>query len=314
MHSNASNWKVGLPLAVLTSMLWAIVPPVMKGLLTHLDPMTLVWCRQIGCGLLMVAYFLVRRDISWRALRERSVIGLVAICAVGLTVNALLLFIGLQYATPSATQVLGQLGPVLVLLGAVLIFKESFTRQQWFGAAVVVSGLVIFFHDHLTEMFGRSDYSFGVLVLTIAPIFWASYALAQKRIAGRLGAQQVLMIAYLLGTFALLPLSSPARVLELNNMALLLLLAIIGVYILSYMALGTAMLHWEASRVSAMITLTPLFTLMFTHVIAVIFPGYLQPERHDLLSWGGAALVVGGSFLAAMPRRYQRAVKAGHLA
>ncbi|MET0377956.1 MAG: DMT family transporter [Spongiibacteraceae bacterium] len=306
MTAAASNWRVGLPLAVLTSMLWAIVPPVMKGLLTHLDPITLVWCRQVGCGVLIVGYFAFRRGVSWAALRERDVLLLVAICALGLTVNALLLFIGLQYATPSATQVLGQLGPVLVLLGAVFIFKESFTRQQWFGAAVVISGLVIFFHDHLVDIVRMSHYGYGMLILAIAPIFWASYALAQKRLAGRLGTQQVLMIAYVLGTFALLPLSSPARVAALDAIALLLLVIIIAVYIVSYLALGTAMLHWEASRVSAMITLTPLFTLVFTHLIAVIFPGYLQPEDHDLLSWGGAALVVGGSFLAAMPRRSYR--------
>lgn len=306
MSSTVSNWKIGLPLAVLTAMLWAIVPPVMKGLMTQLDPMTLVWCRQVGCGVLMVGYFAVRRDVSWAGLRDRSVCGLVAICAVGLTVNALLLFIGLQYATPSATQVLGQLGPVLVLIGAVLIFKESFTRQQWFGAAVVIGGLVIFFHDHLGDMVGSGDYGFGVLVLTIAPLFWASYALAQKRLGGRLGSQQVLMIAYVVGTFALLPLSAPAKLMTLDALALVLLAAIIAVYIVSYLALGTAMQHWEASRVSAMITLTPLFTLVFSHVIAALFPGYLQPEAHDLISWGGAALVVAGSFLAAVPRRSLR--------
>ncbi len=303
MRSFRSNWRIGLPLAVLTSMLWAIVPPVMKGLLAHIDPMTLAWCRQIGCGLLMLAYFLLRRNISWAALRERSVLILVAVCAVGITVNAVLLFVGLQYVTPSATQALGQLGPVLVLLGAVLIFKESFTRQQWFGAAVVIGGLLIFFHDHIRDIFGMSQFGYGMLLLTIAPIFWASYALAQKRLAGRLGTQQVLMISYVLGTFLLLPMSAPAQVLTLSGIALQLLVVVIGIYIVSYLALGTAMLYWEASRVSAMLTLTPLFTLMFSHLITVVFPGYMEPERHDALSWGGAALVVAGSLLAAMPRR-----------
>lgn len=303
MTAARSNWRIGLPLAVLTSMMWAIVPPVMKGLLTYLDPMTLVWCRQIGCGVLMVGYFAFRRGVSWVALRELPVLLLVAVCVIGLTVNTLLLFVGLQYATPSASQVLAQLGPVLVLLGAVLIFKELFTSQQWFGAAVVVGGLMIFSHDHLADIFSMNQYGYGMLLLTIAPMFWASYMLAQKRLGGRLGAQQVLMIAYVLGTFVLLPLSTPVRVLTLDAIALLLLIAVIILYLVSYVTLGAAMAHWEASRVSAMITLTPLFTLVFSHVIAALFPGYLQPERHDLLSWGGAALVVVGSLLAAMPRR-----------
>lgn len=303
MTATASNWKIGLPLAVLTSMLWAIVPPVSKGLFGVLDPITFVWCRQIGCGGLIAVYFLARREVRWSALRQRNVQWLVAIAAVGLTVNALLLFLGLQYATPSSSQILGQLGPVLVLLGAVFLFKESFTRQQWFGAFIIVCGLLIFFHDHVADILHASRFGYGMLLLTIAPLFWASYALAQKRLGHRLGTQQVLLIAYLAGTVALLPLATPSRVPALHATALLLLAAIIGIYIASYLALGTAMLNWEASRVSAMITLTPLFTLVFSHLIAALFPSYLQPERHDALSWGGAGLVVAGSFLAALPRR-----------
>lgn len=301
--ATASNWRIGLPLAVLASMLWATVMPIAKGLMPYLDPITLAWCRQVGCGALMTTYFLCRRDISWAALRDSSVLGLVAVCAIGMAANTLLVFIGLQYARPSAAQVIGQLGPIAVLLGAVFIFKESFTRQQWFGAAVVVSGLAIFFHDSLFDMFARNEAGFGMLILAIAPLFWAAYALAQKRIGRRLDSQQVLVIAYVLGTFALLPAATPTRVAELDTLALLLVGVVIAVNIISYVALGTALLHWEASKVSVMITLTPLFTLIFSHLIAAIFPTYLAPENYDLLSWGGAVLVIAGSLVTAMPLR-----------
>lgn len=312
MAASNSNWRIGLPLAVTTAMLWGLMPLLLKGLLDQLDPATLAWVRQIGCGALMAVYFGWRRDARWHALRGRGVAGLVAICILGMTMNALLVNIGLQHATPSASQVMGQLGPVLVLVGAVLIFQESFTRQQWFGATLSVGGLVLFFHDHVHDLLGLSSYGFGMLMLLIAPVFWAAYALAQKRLGTRLDSQQVLMLSYLVGTIVLLPLAAVPRVLMLDGTGWWLLAGMIGIYICSYVALGAAMVRWEASRVSAMLTLTPLFTLVFGYLIGWLFPGYLVVERHDLLSWGGALLVVLGSFLVALPRhRYRLARAAG---
>jgi drug/metabolite transporter (DMT)-like permease len=264
--------------------------------------MTLTWCRQIGCGLPMVLYFIWRRA-DWRGLRDRQLLKLLAVCVVGLGGNALLFNIGLQYATPSATQVMGQLGPVLMLLGAVFIFKESFTRQQWLGAAAIMAGLLLFFHDRLGDLVGMTAYGIGMVILAIAPLFWASYALAQKRLSGRLGTQQVLVVAYVIGTFVFLPMAKPGAVAGLGPVGWLLLVGLIGLYMASYITLGGAMARWEASRVSAMITLTPLFTLGFSQMVVLVAPGAITVERTDLLSLLGALMVVGGSLLIALPRR-----------
>jgi len=303
MQGLQSNWRIGLPLALITAFFWGAMPLVLKGLLAQLDPVTLAWCRQIGCGVLMAVYFSWRRNLHWSVLMQPGVLGLVVICTLGMTMNSLLFNIGLQYVTPSTPQVLGQLGPVLVLLGAVLIFKESFTRQQWFGAALAVSGLLVFFHDRLSDLLHMSGFGYGMILLAIAPFFWAAYALAQKQLNGRLDSQHVLMIAYIVGNFALLPLAEPSRVLAMNELGWMLLVGAVVIYLLSYITLGTAMAHWEASRVSAMITLSPLLTLLLTHVLVIVQPNYLAAEPHDLLSWCGAGCVVAGSFLAALPRR-----------
>src|SRR5690606_33084287 len=101
----------------------------------------------------------------------------------------------------------------------------------------------------------------------------------------------------------LLPAADVPSVIALNTLGVSLLVGVIALYMLSYIALGAAMTHWEASRVSAMITLTPLFTLIFSERVVLIALAYRAAESDDLLSLCGAAMVVGGSFLAAMPRR-----------
>jgi drug/metabolite transporter (DMT)-like permease len=72
--------------------------------------------------------------------------------------------------------------------------------------------------------------------------------------------------------------------------------------VFSYVTLGGAMTRWEASRVSAMLTTTPLFTLAYAAALGYWVPGYTPADVLDLLSWLGAALVVVGSCVVAMPR------------
>lgn len=302
MNAQTSSWKVGLPLAVATAMQWAVVPILGKGLLHTLDPQTLTWYRQIGCALPMALFFLWQRP-SWAGLRDRRALKLLAICVIGLAGNAFFFNAGLNYATPSATQMIAQLGPVLTLLGAVLLFKESFTRRQWSGTVAIVGGLGLFFHSRIADLTGLTGYGIGLLLLAFTPLFWSSYALAQKRLGRRLETQQVLIIAYVIGTLLFLPVSTPTQALALDGLGMTLLLGTLLLYLFSYVTLGLAMNRWEASRVSAMLTLTPLFTLFFSAITERLAPGYIAAEPIGLLNLLGAALVVGGSLIIALPRR-----------
>ena len=72
--------------------------------------------------------------------------------------------------------------------------------------------------------------------------------------------------------------------------------------IIAYGSFGLAMTHWEASRVSAVITLAPLLTLLFVVSINAVQAGFIAAEPMDWMNWLGATLVVGGSILAALGR------------
>ncbi len=295
-------WNIGLTLALATALQWAIVPILGKGLLLQMDAGTLTWYRQIGRALPLALFFLWQRP-DWTALRDRQTQKLLAICVIGLCGNGYFFNAGLKYATPSATQMIVQVGPVLVLLGAVILFKESFTRRQWVGTLVIVLGQLAFFHTRIGDLVGLTSYGIGLMLLALTPLFWASYALAQKRMGRQLSSQQVLLIAYLVGTVIFLPLATPDRALMLDGVGLLLLGATLVLYMTSYITLGGAMVRWEASRVSAMLTVTPLITVLFSKVVEALVPGYLEPEPMGPLNLIGALAVVGGSLVIALPKR-----------
>ena len=63
----------------------------------------------------------------------------------------------------------------------------------------------------------------------------------------------------------------------------------------AYGAFAEALAHWEASRVSAILALTPLLTVATVSAFAAFVPGLIAPERIGAIGWIGALAVVGGS-------------------
>ena len=69
---------------------------------------------------------------------------------------------------------------------------------------------------------------------------------------------------------------------------------------MAYGAFAAALEHWEASRVSAIITLAPLVTLFVSAILPAFFPYLLPPTPLSWLGYLGAITVVFGSMIIAL--------------
>ena len=69
---------------------------------------------------------------------------------------------------------------------------------------------------------------------------------------------------------------------------------------IAYGAFAEALNHWQASRISATLAIVPLLTLGFVQLTLhwQIIP--LVPEPLDMFVLLGAAMVVGGAFVASL--------------
>jgi drug/metabolite transporter (DMT)-like permease len=297
------NWHAGFLFAVLTAAQWGIGPPLLKELLPVLGSATIVWCRLTISALVLAAYFATYRSTPWRAVLEPRNLALIAIATVGLLGNYIVFMFGLEHIPPGAAQILGQLGPLALLVGGVLIFKEPFSPLQWIGVVLAILGLGLFFHKHFDVLLQLGDYGVGVLLVACASLLWGAFGLAQKALGGRVGSQQVLLIIYTIGIAVYLPGADLHRIPSMTTTSVVyLLLASLSV-VVSYVTLSAAMKRWDASRVSAILTTTPLFTLSYVTMATWWLPGYTTADALDWLNWVGAALVVLGSCVAAIARR-----------
>lgn len=303
LHQSSGRWRLGLALSLLTVLLWGVLPIALKIMLQVLDVYTLTWFRfAIAFGLLAIYLALRRKLPSLQQLRSTS-LGLLAIATIFLAVNYLLFLQGLALTSANNAEVLIQLAPVLFGLGAIAIFKERYTLRQWAGMAVLVLGFVLFFNEQLrTLITGASNYLIGSSLIIIAAAAWAVYALAQKQLLQQLSSANVMLIIF--GGCALIfsPVAAPQKIFTISPLHLATLLFCGLNTLVAYGAFAEALENWEASRVSAVISLAPLCTLVAVEVVSSVMPNLIAPEPLTILGIVGAILVVTGCMGIALGR------------
>ena len=304
LHQSSGRWRLGLALSLLTVLLWGVLPIALKVTLQALDVYTVTWFRfSAAFGLLAIFLAGSRKLPSLQQIRSAS-LGLVAIATIFLAVNYLLFLQGLALTSANNAEVLIQLAPVLFGLGAIAIFKERYTLRQWAGMAVLVLGFVLFFNEQLrTLITGASNYLIGSSLIIIAAAAWAVYALAQKQLLQQLSSANVMLIIF--GGCALMfsPVAAPQKIFTMSPLHLATLLFCGLNTLVAYGAFAEALENWEASRVSAVISLAPLCTLVAVEIVSSLMPNLIPPEPLTILGIVGAILVVAGCMAIALGRR-----------
>lgn len=304
LHTTSGRWKLGLALALVTAALWGSLPIALKSLLSDMEAQTVVWYRFVISAVLLGIVLAWRRKLPARLPRGAGVWGLLAVAAIAFAANNVVFVVALGYITPTAAQVLIQLAPMMLLAGGVFIFRERFHRGQGFGVLLLGCGILLFFQQRLAELVsGFGAYAFGVFLVVVAAAFWAGYAIAQKQLLTEYASPVLMWMIYAVGMVLLLPLADPAQLNQLQGWQWGVLLYCGILTILGYGAFAEALAHWEATRVSAVIAVTPLITWGLNHIAAKVAPGFAQPESIPLLSMAGAGLVAAGSALTALGKR-----------
>jgi drug/metabolite transporter (DMT)-like permease len=273
----------------------------MQVTLEEMDGYTITWYRFLVATALLGSYLAVRGGLPRLRGQGSSVWVLLALATLGLGGNYILYILGLSHTSAGASQMLIQLAPAIAMLGALVFFKERFVKAQWFGLLVLASGMLLFFHNRIHEIFGQGgDYSLGMTLILFAALTWAIYALAQKQLLSAMSSAAVLMVVYSGSTLFLLPAASPRSVLDLGTLRSWLLLFCALNTLIAYGAFSEALAHWEASRVNAVLALTPISTLLMIHIGSTLWPDIVPPEPLTALSCLGAILVVAGSMTVAL--------------
>jgi drug/metabolite transporter (DMT)-like permease len=301
MHQASGRWQLGLALALVTAACWSTLPVALKITLEVLDPFTLTWIRFVIAGAVMLAWLGARRGLGGFAKLDRRRWELLALAGLLLIGNYVFYLLGVQHSTPGNAQLLIQLAPLLMALGGIVIFRERYQWGQWLGLATIALGLLLFFRDQSgRSSAGAHEYALGSSMVVIAALVWAAYALIQKQLLTRLGSPQIMLFIYLLASVLLFPLAHPAQLLKLDARGLWLLAFCAANTLVAYGAFAEALQHWQASRVSTVLALTPMLSLAVIAGVHGLWPGLVAPEHVGAWGYAGAVAVVLGSAMSAL--------------
>lgn len=301
LHRARGNPKLGLMLALATVLMWGFLAIALKILVQGMDAFTITWYRLTIAGLVLAIFQWKRgelpnlRPLGWR------VWSMLLVALLGLTGNYVLFVISLDFVPPTTAQLVIQLAPLLFLLGSLAVFGESFSGIQWVGLAILVVGLLLFFNDRLVDLVRLSgSEAKGVAIVVLAAIVWAGYAVAQKQLLSTFSSENILLLIYVGAAVLLFPIASPMTIATLTRFEQVLLAFGVINTLAAYGCFAEALEHWEASRVSAVIALTPLVTISAVYAVLEFWPDIDVGTRLDSLGMSGAVLIVGGSAMAAL--------------
>lgn len=294
----------GFFLSLLTAFMWGTLPIALQLLMQSLDVNTITWARFLFSAAFV--WFVLQRRGSLPRLAgfDGRTLLLTLVAIVALVGNFILYLVGLDYLNPETTGIIIQLAPFLLMGGSVLFHGERMRLLDVLGAVVLFAGLMLFFNERLGLLFETATaYNLGVLCVVLAAVSWSVYGLMQKSLLRVMSSMQLTLLIYAGGAVLLLLLSDPLAILALSPLAGALLLFACLNMVVGYGAFTEAMQVWQAAKVSAVIALAPVITIVCMPLAVWWWPQYYTSSQLNLLSYAGAALVVGGSMLSSLGRR-----------
>ena len=290
---------LGFLFALITAMAWGSLPVALKQVLSSMSVQTIVWYRFITASL--VLFILLGYKNKLPQIAKLGYYGwLVVVGVIGLAGNFFLFNSSLNYIEPSVAQIFIHVSSFGMLICGIFVFKEKLGMHQKIGLVLLLIGLGLFFNDRLDIFTGLNAYSTGVLISISASLVWVVYGMAQKLMLRKFSSQQILLMIYLGCALVFTPFAEFSQVENLTPFALGCFIYCCLNTLFGYGAYAEALNRWDVSKVSVVITLVPLFTILFAHIAHYIDPTDFTAPELNTISYIGAFIVVCGAILSAI--------------
>lgn len=161
----------GLLWSMTAGLLFVLLNALMRGLALQLDPFQTQFLRYLaGCVVLLP--FVLRAGLA--AYRPQNVSGQFARGAVH-TLGLCLWFVAIPHITLADTTAIGFTGPIFIMLGAWLVFREPMRWERWVASLIGFAGVLIVVAPKLS---GSGGY-YTLVMLASAPVFAASFLITK---------------------------------------------------------------------------------------------------------------------------------------
>jgi drug/metabolite transporter (DMT)-like permease len=207
---------------------------------------------------------------------------------------------GVELTTASNSQIMIQLGPILLLLTGIFYFGERLKLLQWAGVVGAALGFVLFFFDQAQLSFSNlGQYQEGDIWLAGAATSWTFFAVSQKLMLKKNWRPGELnLVTYFVCAVALTFAADFSELPSVTWTQWVLLTSLGLNTVVAYGGFTRAMSLIPASQVSLIVTCNPLLTIALIQASEAMGHPVIPSEPLGLRGVLGALLVVGGVALA----------------
>ncbi len=157
--------------SMLSGLLFVSLNSLMRGLAVALDPFQTQFLRYVmGFGVMLP--LILRSGLA--AWRPNNVAGQFARGGVH-TAGLALWFIALPHITIADVTAISFTGPIFIMLGAALVFKEPMRWERWVAAGIGLAGVLIVVAPKMSGQAGP----YNLLMLASSPVFAASFLMTK---------------------------------------------------------------------------------------------------------------------------------------
>jgi len=251
----------GILYALVTTLFWGFLAIVLKVAVLQISPFTIVCFRFTFAFLALFLWFLITDRKQLRILIRPP--WQLVVASLALAINYIGFMLGIHYTSPSNTQVIIQVGPVLLALSGIVLFGEKLKKVQIVGFGIVLAGFALFYHQQLKSMFFHpEDFNTGLLLTLMAAVAWSVYAIMQKKMVKKYPPQTLNLFLYGLPMLLYLPLADFQNLATLSSGWWLLLVFLGANTLIAYGCISAALKYIEANKVSAIIINNPIITFL----------------------------------------------------
>jgi drug/metabolite transporter (DMT)-like permease len=152
-------------------LLFVVLNSIMRAVSLTLDPFQTQFLRYL-MGLAVMLPLMARSGLA--AYRPKNIAGQFTRGGVH-TLGLCLWFTALPHITIADVTAIGFTGPIFIMLGAVLLFKEPMRWERWVAAAIGFGGVLIVVAPKLTGGGGL----YNLVMLASSPVFAASFLITK---------------------------------------------------------------------------------------------------------------------------------------
>ena len=285
--------------AIGATVIYGINHTVAKGVMPgHVKPFGFIFLRVVGAALLfwLISFFGPKEKI------EKRDWGRMLVCALlGMSINMLSFFKGLQLSTPINSAVLVTITPIIVVVISALFLREKITLNKGLGifmGFVRAVGLILFGAEVRQD---APNIPLGNFLFIINAISYGAYLVVVKKLIEKYHPFTLMKWLFTIGIIINLPLTLP-DVFEIQWSTMPLwaygsvAFVVIGTTFLTYLFNIFALTQLKASSVGAFVYMQPLVGILFA-----LFSG---KDELTLVKVAAMTFVLVGVYLASKkPKR-----------